>query len=49
MEWLGNRITNPINLSKFILIAFALVAAVGRVIIGIMRVPLTHLETTLPG
>jgi membrane-bound lytic murein transglycosylase D len=26
MEWLGNRITNPINLSKFILVAFALVA-----------------------
>jgi membrane-bound lytic murein transglycosylase D len=26
MEWLGNRITNPINLSKFVLIAFAVVA-----------------------
>ena len=26
MEWLGNRITNPINLSKFVLSAFALAA-----------------------
>lgn len=26
MEWLGNRITNPINLSKIVLIAFALLA-----------------------